>query len=224
MEVQLKVLVGNTVGQVLKIAGPKFFIGRAEDCHLRPNSDLVSRHHCVLMLEGTSLVIRDFGSKNGTILNGDRVIGEAVLSHGDTLKVGPLEFEVHLIESLAGAKRSRVNSVKEAAVRTAESGVHDDLNFESLLGSAEVDTGDTRELRRGDTAELEMGGGDTTIMTPKPAAVPKPAPAPATAENDAHKVQTGSRKVVGKQIISAKKECDSSKDAAAEMLKRLRRR
>src|SRR5262245_3232967 len=102
MEVQLKVLVGTNVGQTLKVPGPKFFIGRAEDCHLRPGSDLVSRHHCVLMVEGSTIIIRDFGSKNGTHVNGERVNGEVVLNNGDQLKVGPLEFEVQLAESLAG--------------------------------------------------------------------------------------------------------------------------
>src|SRR5688572_2538145 len=103
MEVQLKVLVGNNVGQVLKVPGPKFFVGRAEDCHLRPGSDLVSRHHCVLMLEGSTLVLRDFGSKNGTYVNGERVTSELNLQHGDQVKIGPLEFEVQMAESITSA-------------------------------------------------------------------------------------------------------------------------
>ena len=183
MEVQLKVLVGNNVGQVLKVPGPKFFIGRAEDCHLRPGSDLVSRHHCVLMVDGQTVSLRDFGSKNGTLVNGVRIIGETTLNNGDNIKVGPLEFEFQVIESLAGAKRPKVNSVKEAAVRTAESGVHEDIDIDALLGGAAVDTGDTREIHQhGDTAELERGGGETKVIKPKPApAPPPPEPEPVAA-------------------------------------------
>ncbi len=180
MEVQLKVLVGNNVGQVLKVPGPKFFVGRAEDCHLRPGSDLVSRHHCVLMLEGSTLVIRDFGSKNGTYVNGERVTSELALQQGDQLKIGPLEFEVQMAESLTGAKRPKVTSVKEAAVRTAESGVHEDIDIDALLNSGvPAEQGDTRELRRGDTQELEVSGTDTAI-TPKPIAAPAAGAGPCT--------------------------------------------
>jgi pSer/pThr/pTyr-binding forkhead associated (FHA) protein len=221
MEVQLKVLVGNNVGQVLKVPGPKFFVGRAEDCHLRPGSDLVSRHHCVLMLDGSSLVVRDFGSKNGTHVNGERISSETTLQNGDQLKIGPLEFEVQMVESLTGVKRPKVTSVKEAAVRTAESGVHEDIDINALLGGP-GDSGDTRELRRGDTAELEVAGTDTAI-TPKPAVMPPapPPPEPVAAEPPAK--QAGERKIVGKSSFQAKK-ADNSKDAAAEMLRKLRRR
>ena len=224
MEVQLKVLVGTNVGQTLKVPGPKFFIGRAEDCHLRPGSDLVSRHHCVLMVEGSSVVVRDFGSKNGTLVNGERISGEMVLNNGDQLKVGPLEFEVQLAESLAGAKRPKVNSIKEAAVRTAGSGEQGDLDLDALL-SGPVDTGDTRELRRGDTAELDMASGDTAVINkPEPAAAPAPPPKPEPAPAAAEQKQTGERKVLGKQPIQARKSGDNSHDAAAEMLRRLKRR
>jgi len=228
MEVQLKVLVGNNVGQVLKIPGPKFFVGRAEDCQLRPGSDLVSRHHCVLMVEGSAFVVRDFGSKNGTYVNGERISGEATLTNGDQLKIGPLEFEVQLIETLAGAKRPKVTSVKEAAVRTAESGVHEDIDIDALLASGPpAETGDTRELRRGDTAELEVAGTETTIspkpvMPPPEPSPPPPKPEPVAAE-PAEK-QSGTRKIAGKTGLQSRKVGDDSKDAAAEMLKRLRRR
>jgi pSer/pThr/pTyr-binding forkhead associated (FHA) protein len=226
MEVQLKVLVGNNVGQALKVPGPKFFVGRAEDCHLRPGSDLVSRHHCVLMVEGSTLVIRDFGSKNGTYVNGERIASETTLQHGDQLKIGPLEFEVQMSESLSGTKRPKVTTVKEAAVRTAESGVHEDIDIDALLASGPPsEAGDTRELRRGDTAELEVSGTDTTITT-KPVAAPAPpaTPEPEPVAANPHAKQAGERKVVGKAGLQARKVGSDSKDAAAEMLKRLRRR
>lgn len=232
MEVQLKVVVGNSVGQVLKVPGPKFFVGRAEDCHLRPGSDLVSRHHCVIMVEGSTAVVRDFGSKNGTFVNGERITTETPLQNGDRLKIGPLEFEVVVTESLAGAKRPKVTSIKEAAVRTAESGSNADLDIDALLGSDDADAGDTRELRRsrsGDTTELDAAASDTAVFSPKPAAAPEPSPSPPPAEtpeaSQPAEKQEGDRKVLGKpQGFQAKRIGNDSKDAAAEMLKRLRRR
>ena len=85
MSFNVKVLVGNSAGQVVNIPGPKFYIGRSEDCQLRPRSDLISRHHCAFIVEGEYFGIRDFGSKNGTYCNGQRVIGECELKDGDKL-------------------------------------------------------------------------------------------------------------------------------------------
>lgn len=231
MEVQLKVLVGTNVGQVLKVPGPKFFIGRAEDCHLRPGSDLVSRHHCVLMTEGESLVVRDFGSKNGTQINDQRVTVESELKHGDRLKVGPLEFEVQFIHAPAHAKRPKVHSIKEAAARTAESGVQDDMDIGDWLSGSEVeDAGDTREINHADTAELDVrqtkfAPSSSPAAAAKPAAPPPkpvapPAPEPVAA---APKPPSTDSKVPGKLPPGGSRPGDSH-DAAAAMLKKLRKR
>jgi pSer/pThr/pTyr-binding forkhead associated (FHA) protein len=65
---------------------------------------------------------RDFGSKNGTYVNGERVASEAVLSPGDEVSVGPLRFEVVIEHQVGGKKKSKVKDLKEAAMRTAEGG------------------------------------------------------------------------------------------------------
>jgi len=44
MKVQLIVVRGKPEGKVIPLAGPKFKIGRGETCHLRPNSEQVSRN------------------------------------------------------------------------------------------------------------------------------------------------------------------------------------
>jgi pSer/pThr/pTyr-binding forkhead associated (FHA) protein len=218
MEVQIKVLVGGNKGQMVKVPGPKFFVGRAEDCHLRPGSDLVSRHHCVLMIEENLVIVRDFGSKNGTYVNGERLSGETELKHGDRLKIGPLEFEMCIQHSLAGAMRPAVHSIKEAAVRTAESGIHEDVDVNEWLKPAPgKDVGDTREFNRNDTAELEMMQ-NTVVNEPAPA----PAETAPAAEEAEEETQPRKAKVLGKQ--TAKPSVGDSHSAAADALKKLRRR
>jgi hypothetical protein len=70
-------------------------IGRREDCDLRiPLSD-VSRKHCRLVRDGETLRLEDLGSSNGTYRNGERV-QEAILSPGDTLQVGPVQFVLQI--------------------------------------------------------------------------------------------------------------------------------
>ena len=107
MDVRLVLQGGKNHGQAIPVRGPKFLIGRAEECQLRPGSDLVSRQHCVILMAEGYVAIRDFGSRNGTHVNGERITGEHELKTGDKVKVGPLEFEVQLSVSVSGKKKPK---------------------------------------------------------------------------------------------------------------------
>ena len=96
LDVKLYVLHGRQAGVMIPVTGSRFSIGRAEDCQLRPHSDLISRHHCGITIEGESVLIRDFGSKNGTFVNGRRIEEEVELQAGDRMQVGSLEFEIRI--------------------------------------------------------------------------------------------------------------------------------
>lgn len=96
MLVQLVVASGNRKGQVIPVSIEKFIIGRAEDCHLKSKSELISRYHCAILV-GNDAAIRDLGSKNGVRLNGKKIDTEQKLSNGDHLVIGPLEFYVHVV-------------------------------------------------------------------------------------------------------------------------------
>ncbi len=120
MDVTLVVLGGKRPGQQIAVPGPEFVVGRAPECKLRPNSDMVSRRHCVIKIEEGSATIRDLGSRNGTLVNDEKITGEHELRTGDKVKVGPLEFEVLLSTAIVGKKKPKVKNVQEAAARTAE--------------------------------------------------------------------------------------------------------
>jgi pSer/pThr/pTyr-binding forkhead associated (FHA) protein len=96
MELTLKVTSGKHAGQKLRVPAPKFLIGRGDDCQLRPNSDLISRHHCVLFVGTAGAIVRDLNSRNGTFVNDERISGDRPLAHGDRLSVGQLTFEVRI--------------------------------------------------------------------------------------------------------------------------------
>ena len=70
MKVQLIVVRGKPEGKVIPLVGSKFKIGRGETCHLRPNSEQVSREHAEFTLESNVVIVRDLGSRNGTLVNG----------------------------------------------------------------------------------------------------------------------------------------------------------
>lgn len=95
MDIQLKVLHGKPHGQCLRFGPGEFVFGRGQECHVRPNSDLVSRQHCMLKVQSNgTLSVRDLGSANGTLVNGTRVVGELLLDDGDRLQVGPVVLQV----------------------------------------------------------------------------------------------------------------------------------
>ncbi|HQX52248.1 MAG TPA: FHA domain-containing protein [Planctomycetaceae bacterium] len=91
---ELKVIGGKHAGQVILLNRRKFLIGREQDCQLRPNSEMVSRHHCVFSVDDYSVRLRDLGSTNGTLVNGERIRKDVVLVAGDKVVIGNLEFEL----------------------------------------------------------------------------------------------------------------------------------
>ena len=94
MNVHLRVVQGKPHGHRLDFGPGEFVFGRGAECHIRPNSELVSRQHCMLKVADDGAVIRDLGSTNGTLVNGQRVVGERLLTLGDTLQLGPVILEV----------------------------------------------------------------------------------------------------------------------------------
>ena len=101
-QVQLKLIVvgGVRSGEEVLVTVPKFIIGRDRDCHLRCNSDVVSRHHCALVIESDYVAVVDFSSKNGTFVDGSRVDREEPLRTGSLLAVGPLKFLVQVTSAI----------------------------------------------------------------------------------------------------------------------------
>ena len=110
MQLRLKVIHGKPQGHCLAFPHGEFMFGRGPECDVRPNSDLVSRQHCIVHVEDDGAMIRDLGSRNGTLVNGQLVQGERKLADGDTLQLGPLVLQV-ILDTEAGAV-----SVRDTAV------------------------------------------------------------------------------------------------------------
>jgi predicted component of type VI protein secretion system len=215
MDLKLRVLEGKNAGQEIAVNCKKFFIGRAEDCHLRPGSDLISRHHCVLLADDGYLGIRDFGSKNGTFVNDERVVGERELKPGDQLTIGPLRFEIHISHGLGGKKRPPVGDIKEAAARTAQDAAQDPMDVTQWLsGEADADaqstvTADTRNASMTDTDSIRLDTSNTVADDP--------VPDDAKAKGPREKRQPG-------KLPPMPNASKDSQEAAAAMLNKLRKR
>ncbi len=66
-------------------------IGRAPGCELQIDSSSVSRHHALILVGGRETIIEDLNSTNGVIVNG-RHVTRQVLSDGDLLTIGEIQF------------------------------------------------------------------------------------------------------------------------------------
>ena len=69
MHVTLTVVGGIHNNRTIPVTVAEFRIGRDPKCHLRPASEDVSRQHCAITLHEGKAFLRDYGSRNGTILN-----------------------------------------------------------------------------------------------------------------------------------------------------------
>ncbi len=97
MQASFTVISGPFRGQTFQVPRGKFILGRETDCHLVLDSNSVSRHHCVLLMDDYTLRIRDLASKNGIFVNRDQTrTGERILSHGDTVRVGDMVIRIEL--------------------------------------------------------------------------------------------------------------------------------
>ncbi|HEX7600385.1 MAG TPA: sigma 54-interacting transcriptional regulator, partial [Polyangiaceae bacterium] len=92
----LTVLSGARKGYARPL-GDRCSIGKAPENDLVLSDDTVSRKHCELVREGSSVRVRDLESTNGVRVDGTRV-KDAVLSPGAILKVGEVEIAVRPAE------------------------------------------------------------------------------------------------------------------------------
>lgn len=67
-------------------------IGRASDCTIPIKDRYLSRKHAEILAVGTSWVLKDLGSANGTYLNGSRVERDEQLKGGDRIRLGDTEI------------------------------------------------------------------------------------------------------------------------------------
>jgi transcriptional regulator with GAF, ATPase, and Fis domain len=85
----LLALSGQAKGQRFTLR-EEFLIGRHEPTV--PVTDMsVSRQHCLIRKQDAGFFLKDLGSHNGTIVNGERV-SDRILEHGDQILIGNFEF------------------------------------------------------------------------------------------------------------------------------------
>ena len=93
----LVVVSGGAAGTEFDLEEPKISLGRGPGVDLAFEDSAMSREHAVLEFAEGGFRIRDVGSTNGTLLNGDEVKSKG-LTHGDRLQLGEHVFQFILEE------------------------------------------------------------------------------------------------------------------------------
>ena len=102
------------------VSGGRVLIGRTDDADLQAPSKAVSRKHCEIRIDGDTAIVRDMGSSNGTYHNETLLEGEATLSPGDRIGVGPFVFTVQIDGEPARACLMLAAQAEGAEIRTVE--------------------------------------------------------------------------------------------------------
>jgi diguanylate cyclase (GGDEF)-like protein len=97
---RLVVLQGKDLAAQYPLETPELHLGRIRDVDITLEGEGVSRDHARILQEGTTFVVEDLNSTNGTFVNDTRV-DRHVLKEGDHLKIGPniLKFVVSASET-----------------------------------------------------------------------------------------------------------------------------
>jgi DNA-binding winged helix-turn-helix (wHTH) protein len=74
-------------------------VGRDRDCAVRIDSVTLSRRHAQIVVTDGEATVEDLGSKNGTRVNGQRVVEKVALRDGDEIEVGSVTMTYRLVDS-----------------------------------------------------------------------------------------------------------------------------
>jgi hypothetical protein len=137
-----------------------FVVGRSTECQLSLDDPLVSRRHAVLRVRRDGVSVQDFGSRNGVLVNGAKIVGERELVAGDKISIGSQEMTLHAATEAHPLATSGGEEVYRRATQT--------------LGAAYV-----MDLR-GAVAELAAASAKSPsgAPTPPPAPIPSAMPRP----------------------------------------------
>jgi diguanylate cyclase (GGDEF)-like protein len=100
-------LSGELIAVPIPLERPEVILGRALEADVRVNDSKVSRRHAMIRksfneeTQKTDYIVTDFGSRNGTYVNGERMSREEkVLQNGDKITIGDHILRFDLLDEI----------------------------------------------------------------------------------------------------------------------------
>lgn len=182
MKVKLVVVQGKPEGMQIPIPGPNFSIGRDPKCSLRPNNELVSKHHCTFVIEGDQVFLEDMQSTNGTFVNNERLKGKREVKDGDLIKIGSLVFALSAVApqpAPVAVKPKQDDDAMQWLLGESDG----EEGKEASIGATAFDVQVPSQTAEAETVEMKNPISETVADMP----VEKPAPAKQPAADAAKK-------------------------------------
>ena len=93
---KLQFLSGEFLGQEIELVAGENPVGRTADNRVVINDPSVSRRHCVVLVHGREVIVREHGSHNGTYVANGRVDGQRFVDGGQVIRFGTVEARLLL--------------------------------------------------------------------------------------------------------------------------------
>jgi predicted component of type VI protein secretion system len=146
----------------LELIEGQFAVGRSAGCQLSLDDPLVSRRHALLVVSREGVTIEDLQSRNGVIVNGQRIPGRTKVHAGDKIVIGSQELTLLEGRDSAGretashqmGKRTLPKMPAATELMTAEHASSVPPSGESMLGDPDAEPS---MVRRADAFNL-LGG------------------------------------------------------------------
>lgn len=140
-EACLVVIYGLDLGKRFSLDRPEFIIGRSDKADIRIDQEAISRNHCKIVNTGSSVVLYDLNSTNGTFVN-DRMVDEQILRDGDFIKVGRCIFKFITGDNIESAYHEEIYRL------TTVDGLTQTFNKRYFLDSLDREMGRAHRYRR----------------------------------------------------------------------------
>ncbi len=215
---ELIIRSGNLSGRKLVLPEEEIVIGRDDDCKIRLTSADVSRRHCRILPTNKGMIVRDLESRNGTFVNEEPVVEALLLKAGDQLRIGPMIFEVPLVEEVSPPPVAPSTEKKmPAATRPRKKKKHIALPLGKDIGTNHSTDDDIVSWLSAGDDEEEVSTGDTTI-------IPRRSPLLEDEKSDDHvekkQSQTKPKKQPAPQPAASSSDFESLANEAAEIIRK----
>jgi sigma-B regulation protein RsbU (phosphoserine phosphatase) len=158
----LKVIQGAFPGKQYDLETGRSVMGRSPDCEVVLDVAAVSRRHAVVTKENDQFFIEDMGSRNGTFVNGQRVVDRTPLRNGDQVLICDMLMEFqHLTYAMESA--GSVKPMGLVGPGPESSSLLGPIGGEDGSGSAASETGVPSETGMSTImATLDVGTGNSS--------------------------------------------------------------
>jgi predicted component of type VI protein secretion system len=103
----------------LELSEGQFAVGRSAGCQLSLDDPLVSRRHALLVVAKDSVTVEDLQSRNGVIVNGQRIASRTDVKPGDKIVIGSQELTLLEGRESAGRETSSLQVGKRTLPKMA---------------------------------------------------------------------------------------------------------